>query len=59
MTLDENSIILNKSWAKRAEAVLWNGLEDMCVQHGSIRCNCEKTAETEWPNTPFYPDEPF
>ena len=29
--------------------VVWHGWEDICPQHGSLTCGCEKTAETEWP----------
>jgi ferredoxin-like protein FixX len=48
-----------KPLAELSEEVVWHGLEDMCVEHGSIRCVCEKTAETEWTDTPSDPNEPF
>jgi hypothetical protein len=40
--------------------IVWHGFENICPQHGSINCGCEKTAETEWPKpSDEDEDEPF
>jgi hypothetical protein len=39
--------------------IVWHGFEDICPQHGSLNCGCEKTAETEWPAPTEDENEPF
>jgi hypothetical protein len=38
-----------QSRMKKSLGSMCAGTMDVCPQHGSLTCGCEKTAETEWP----------
>ena len=55
----EKAIKGSMSKSSVTDDIVWYGWEDICAQHGSITCGCEKTAEDIYPNTEWDENEPF
>ena len=55
----EKAIKGSMSKSSVTDDIVWYGWEDICAQHGSITCGCEKTDEDIYPDTEWDENEPF